>query len=74
LTGAEPAFRCLGYAEARAAARGEMPASEGLERMVTATNAYARRQRTWFKGQTQTAWLDPAGAAARAERLVAEAL
>ena len=38
--------------------------------MVTATNAYARRQRTWFKGQTETAWLKPAGAEAEAARLI----
>lgn len=73
LTGAEPAFRCLGYPEALSVARGELKAEEGLARMVTATNAYARRQRTWFRGQTDTAWLEPAGATAEAARLIEEA-
>lgn len=70
LTGAEPAFRCLGYPEALAAARGELSAADGLERLVAATNAYARRQRTWFRGQTETAWLAPETAAAEAARLI----
>lgn len=73
LTGAEPAFRCLGYPEALAVVRGALTQKEGLERMVTATNAYARRQRTWFRGQTETAWLNPDGALAAAARLIEEA-
>lgn len=74
LDGTEPAFRCLGYPEALAVTRGTLSAAEGLERMVLATNAYARRQRTWFRGQTATRWLEPDGAEAAAERLVREAL
>lgn len=73
LTGAEPAFRCLGYPEALAVARGELTAVDGLARMVTSTNAYARRQRTWFRGQTEAVWLEPAEAQAEALRLIEEA-
>ncbi|TBR21588.1 tRNA (adenosine(37)-N6)-dimethylallyltransferase MiaA [bacterium] len=73
LTGAEPAFRCLGYPEALAVARGETSPVDGLAKMVAATNAYARRQRTWFRGQTPATWLEPAGAEREAARLIEEA-
>ena len=52
-TGAEPGFQSLGYPEAVACARGELSAEEGLARLVRATNAYARRQRTWFRHQLE---------------------
>jgi len=58
-TGEEPGFRCLGYAEAVACARGRISPEEGLRSMVRATAAYARRQRTWFRRQTAVRWLDP---------------
>ncbi|MBI2362862.1 MAG: tRNA (adenosine(37)-N6)-dimethylallyltransferase MiaA [Elusimicrobia bacterium] len=74
LRGDEPAFRCLGYPQALACARGDLPASEGLRLMVDATNAYARRQLTWFRRQTPARWLAPAGGAEQAERLVRESL
>ncbi|MBI5595366.1 MAG: tRNA (adenosine(37)-N6)-dimethylallyltransferase MiaA [Elusimicrobia bacterium] len=74
LRGDEPAFRCLGYPQALACARGGLPASEGLRLMVDATNAYARRQLTWFRRQAPTRWLSPADAAGQAERLYREAL
>ncbi|MBI5238845.1 MAG: tRNA (adenosine(37)-N6)-dimethylallyltransferase MiaA [Elusimicrobia bacterium] len=49
--GDEPGFQSLGYPEAVACARGELPPEAGLARLVSATNAYARRQRTWFRHQ-----------------------
>ena len=52
-TGTEPGFDSLGYPEAAACARGELSAEEGLARLVRATNAYARRQRTWFRHQLE---------------------
>lgn len=74
LRGDEPAFRCLGYPQALACARGELAAEEGLRLMVDATNAYARRQLTWFRRQTPARWLAPADATDQAERLFLEAM
>lgn len=56
-TGAEPGFRCLGYPEALACARGGLSRKTALTRMVSNTIAYAKRQRTWFRGQTPARWL-----------------
>jgi tRNA dimethylallyltransferase len=50
-SGTEPGFQSLGYAEAVACARGELPPQEGLARLVASTCAYAKRQRTWFRTQ-----------------------
>lgn len=52
-TGREPGFESLGYPEAIACLRGELSSDEGLERMIQKTNAYAKRQRTWFRHQIQ---------------------
>jgi len=70
LTGEEPAFRCLGYPQALACARGELSQGEGLAAMIAATNAYARRQRTWFRNQTPTSWLSPEADADEALRRI----
>lgn len=69
LSGLEPAFRCLGYPEALACARGELSADEGLKKTIDATSAYARRQLTWFRRQTDVRWLAPAEARTEAARL-----
>ncbi|MEI8190912.1 MAG: tRNA (adenosine(37)-N6)-dimethylallyltransferase MiaA [candidate division NC10 bacterium] len=58
-TGMEPGFRLLGYPEALACLRGGITFEEGLESMARSTAAYAKRQRTWFRRQTQVRWLDP---------------
>ncbi len=50
-TGQEPGFNSLGYPEAVACVRGELGQEEGLRRLVQATCAYAKRQRTWFRHQ-----------------------
>ncbi|MBI5623236.1 MAG: tRNA (adenosine(37)-N6)-dimethylallyltransferase MiaA [Elusimicrobia bacterium] len=50
-TGREPAFQSLGYREALACLEGRVTSSAGLDLMIRATNAYAKRQRTWFSGQ-----------------------
>ncbi|MDE2290927.1 MAG: tRNA (adenosine(37)-N6)-dimethylallyltransferase MiaA [Elusimicrobia bacterium] len=73
LRGDEPGFRCLGYREALACARGELSPEEGLRALVDATNAYARRQLTWFRRQTPAVWLAPETAQAEAVRLAREA-
>ena len=51
--GREPGFQSLGYPEAVACARGELSSDDGLERLIRNTNAYAKRQRTWFRHQIQ---------------------
>lgn len=58
-TGEEPGFRCLGYPQALACARGEATPEEGLAAMIKETEAYAKRQLTWFRNQAQVAWLAP---------------
>ncbi len=51
-TGREPAFESLGYREALACVEGRLAPEAGLARMISATLAYAKRQRTWFRNQT----------------------
>lgn len=46
-----PPFDAVGYRDALALARGEIGREEAVERIVRATWAYARRQRTWFRHQ-----------------------
>lgn len=50
-TGKEPGFTSLGYREALAVLDGKLTEAEGLEEMIRATYAYAKRQRTWFRRQ-----------------------
>ena len=35
------------------------PEATGLELMIRATAQYAKRQRTWFRTQTDVRWLEP---------------
>lgn len=51
LSGREPAFQSLGYREALAAVEGRISPEEGLRLLIASTNAYAKRQRTWFNNQ-----------------------
>lgn len=46
-----PAFDAVGYRDVLALARGELSVEETVNRIVTATWSYARRQRTWFRHQ-----------------------
>lgn len=59
--GDEPGFTSLGYREALAAARGELDAADALDAMIRATRAYAKRQRTWFRGQLRAVAVDAGG-------------
>lgn len=73
--GMEPGFRCLGYPEAVACVRGELQEDQALEAMIKTTNAYAKRQRTWFRRQVDAIWLTPGDdLAERAERAYREKL
>lgn len=69
--GDEPGFNSLGYPEALRCLRGELSEGEGLQAMISATNAYAKRQRTWFRGQCPDAVRLLGGGA---EQLLAAAL
>lgn len=50
-TGAEPGFTSLGYPQALAAASGRKDPAAMLDEMIDKTAQYAKRQRTWFRGQ-----------------------
>lgn len=47
----DPPFTALGYAEVAALLRGEMEREEAVDRIVSDSWSYARRQRTWFRHQ-----------------------
>ncbi|MDE2510417.1 MAG: tRNA (adenosine(37)-N6)-dimethylallyltransferase MiaA [Elusimicrobia bacterium] len=70
--GDEPGFTSLGYREAVAVLNGDMTEDEGFDGMVRATHAYAKRQRTWFRGQLSGAVAVAAGLGP--ERTLAHAL
>jgi tRNA dimethylallyltransferase len=46
-----PAFRALGAEELRAVLEGRMSLEKAREQAVTASRAYAKRQRTWFRSR-----------------------
>lgn len=58
LRGDEPGFTSLGYRSALAVTAGIMSPERGLEEMLRATNAYAKRQRTWFRTQIDARVVD----------------
>ncbi|NEK57183.1 tRNA (adenosine(37)-N6)-dimethylallyltransferase MiaA [Geodermatophilus sabuli] len=52
------ASRALGYAQVLAQLDGDLTADEARERTVTATRRFVRRQRSWFRRDPATTWLD----------------
>ena len=64
-----PALGGVGYKQLRAHLRGECDWKSAVELWQTATRQYAKRQGTWFRGQTKATWLD---ARKSPEELVAE--
>jgi tRNA dimethylallyltransferase len=52
------AFSAFGYREAFALLEGEMSRNEAIERTITRTQQFARRQRTWFRAEPDVEWLD----------------
>ncbi|MGK5171644.1 tRNA (adenosine(37)-N6)-dimethylallyltransferase MiaA [Geodermatophilus sp. CPCC 205761] len=54
------ASRALGYAQVLAQLDGDLAADEARERTVTATRRFVRRQRSWFRRDAATTWLDAA--------------
>jgi tRNA dimethylallyltransferase len=52
------ASRALGYAQVLAQLDGLLGADEARERTVTTTRRFVRRQRSWFRRDPATTWLD----------------
>jgi tRNA dimethylallyltransferase len=57
-----PAFSAIGYQEAWAVADGAMTRDEAIETDARRNIAFAKRQRTWFRGEPDLTWLDSAAA------------
>ena len=55
------AGRAIGYAQVLQAQRGELTWEDAVERTITGTRRYVRRQRSWFNRDKRTTWLDAAG-------------
>lgn len=49
-------FGSVGYRDVLAHVRDEVPLDETLRRIRKSTRVYARRQRTWFKGEPGVSW------------------
>ena len=54
------AGRAIGYAQVLQAQRGELTWEETVERTITGTRRYVRRQRAWFNRDKRIHWLDAA--------------
>jgi tRNA dimethylallyltransferase len=54
------ASRALGYAQVLGQLDGELTAEEARERTVSTTRRFVRRQRSWFRRDAATTWLDAA--------------
>lgn len=54
------AGRAIGYAQVLAARSGELTWEEAVERTITGTRRYVRRQRSWFNRDPRITWLDAA--------------
>ncbi len=52
------ALQAIGYSEAFACLRGEFSKNEAIERTIIRTRRFAKRQRTWFRNQTDVVWID----------------
>ncbi|MCX5769593.1 MAG: tRNA dimethylallyltransferase, partial [Candidatus Hydrogenedentes bacterium] len=66
-------LRSLGYREIAAYLRGETSLEEAVELMKRNTRRYAKRQLTWFRGDSRIVWLK-AGGGKSAEALAGEML
>ncbi|MDY0112854.1 MAG: tRNA (adenosine(37)-N6)-dimethylallyltransferase MiaA [Corynebacterium sp.] len=62
------ASRAIGYAQVLAHLDGEYDLAEAVERTITGTRRYVRRQKSWFQRDPRVSWLDAAGTAQNAVR------
>ena len=53
-----PALGSVGYKQLRAHLKKELSWPDAVEAWKVATRQYAKRQMTWFRGQTDSLWLD----------------
>jgi len=53
-----PLLKTIGYEEASKVIHGELSIVEAINQTSTRTNRFAKRQRTWFKGQHNPRWLN----------------
>ena len=54
-----PAMLAIGYREIAAHLAGDLDEAATIERIVTATRRFAKRQATWFNRQPSIQWVDP---------------
>ena len=62
------ASRAIGYAQVLAHLDGEYDLAEAVERTITGTRRYVRRQQSWFQRDPRVTWLDAAGTGQNAVR------
>ncbi len=60
-----PAFSAIGYREAWAVLDGKLSREAAIAEDARRNQAFAKRQRTWFRSEPDIEWLDATGAAAR---------
>lgn len=65
------AFSAFGYREAFSVLDGTLKIDEAIERTVTRTSQFARRQRTWFRAEPDINWVDAASDSVKAARELA---
>ena len=56
-TGNEKPFEALGYQQALLHLRGALTLEQAIESTIIETRQYAKRQRTWFRGDPEIHWL-----------------
>jgi tRNA dimethylallyltransferase len=54
-----PALRSIGYLEAGRVARGECSVAQATRDVIRSTTRFAKRQRTWFRGEREAIWVRP---------------
>jgi len=52
-------MRSIGYAEAGRVLRGESTLAVAIDDLVRSTERFAKRQRTWFRGEADAVWVSP---------------
>ena len=69
-----PLLRTIGYGEAAQLLRGELGEPEAIAITERRTQQFAKRQRTWFRGQHQPCWLQSSDIDAQLSEALAQVL